>query len=125
MHQSSNAQVLPFYVHGTPMARCPFPRRERAFLGQLDNRILNRHTLDLLKGCQASAGPCLISSKLEKTSQTKGFPNSCCWFLALVGLMFCPRYCREHLHSSDWQNLGSGGAILPVVPISDASQRQL
>ena len=81
MHQSSNALVLPFYDHGTPrVARCAFPHREGALLGQLDdNRNLNRHALDLLKGCQASADPCLISSKLEKISQTKGFPNSCCW----------------------------------------------
>lgn len=81
MHQSPNALVLQFYVHGIPrVARCAFPCTEGALLGQLDdNGNLNRHTLDLLKSCQASADHYLISPELEKTSQTKGFPNSCCW----------------------------------------------
>lgn len=81
MHQSLNALVLQFYVHGTPrVARCAFPHTEGAWLGNLaDNRNLNNHALDLLKGCQASADPRLISPKLEKTSQTKGFPKSCYW----------------------------------------------
>lgn len=79
MHQSPNVVVLPFHVHGTPrVARCAFPHREGALLGQLDdNRNLNRNTLDLLKECQVPADPCLISSKLEKASQTKEFPKSC------------------------------------------------
>jgi len=109
MHQSPNVLVLQWDVHAMPrVTRCAFACTEGALLGQLDdNSKHNRHTLDLLKGFLASADPSLISSKVEKTSQTKGFSNSCCW---------------DSLGSWPWLSLGFIPCIVESIFIAQTSR---
>lgn len=92
--------MLQFNGRGRPkVAHSALPWAEGALLGQVDDdRNLHRHTWDLLRGCQASVDPSSIFL-------VKDFSNGT--VIKQPRLRLCLLHHREHLHSSNWKNLGS------------------